>query len=133
MSTLHLSKADKIAFATAIAKKHAKESSEANASKIGTRLLRKFEKRIAAVPCGECKATLRKLNSMTPDAVELSRNEIVKEIYENSQKAGAAWWAKASMAVDKMLTNGVTMKHIIGLWLDESVKEERDAISKAAT
>lgn len=110
-----------------VAEVNAHELKVSTTSKIGTRLMEKFKSRIAAVPCSACKESMRRLNRMTPDYVEENRASLVDEIYENSQHAGVSWLAKASMAVDKMLTDGLTMHIVIGLWLDEAVAAERES------
>ena len=99
-------------------------------SKIGNRMLMKFASRVSALPCSECKRSIGYLNRRTADQVESDRDSIVQEIFNNSQNAGAAWWAKASMALDKIVTGGETMKTIIGLWLNEAIKEEREESAK---
>jgi hypothetical protein len=94
-------------------------------SQIGTRLLFKFKDRVGAVPCSACKATIRQLNQMTLDQVELDHDKIVDKIFENAQNAKMTWWAKVAAFADSVVTGGLASRTLISMWLREATTEEK--------
>jgi hypothetical protein len=99
-------------------------------SLVGTRLLLMFRERVAAVPCSDCKASMRRLNEMTVAQIRSIRDEMILEIEKNATKAGVAFWARILAATDQAITGGMATRHMIGVWLDE-VCEAEDAANAA--
>ena len=99
-------------------------------SRVGTRLLIMFRERVAAVPCSDCKATLKRLNEMTVEQIRSRRDATVAEIETNSQKASVVFWARILAATDQAITGGMATRAMIGVWLDEALDAE-DAANAA--
>lgn len=97
-------------------------------SNVGTILARLFKDRIGAVPCGNCKAVIGSLNSMTVEHIRNHAEEIIGRIEHNSKNAKSAWWAKLLAHADAVVTGGVVSRHLIAKWLAEACDEdEREA------
>jgi len=97
-------------------------------SRIGSVLAQIIADRIGAVPCGQCKSAIVKLNSMTPAEVQLARATIIADIASRAQKSAPAWWQKALIATDQFLHSGGT-EYMIGQWIDEACREEYNAVN----
>lgn len=65
-------------------------------SAIGTTLSKIFHDRIGQVPCGDCKAEIARLNTMTATDVMDDIDAIAARIIANA-KRNAKWWLKLSV------------------------------------
>lgn len=92
-------------------------------SKIGTNLAKTFHDIAGAIPCGDCKAALKELDSLTTEQVQAERDSWVKRITANTKKAAPRYWQKVVLSADQFLHLGGT-EYLIGMWLDEACNIE---------
>ncbi len=88
-------------------------------SSIGTNLAKIFKDEIAAIPCGECKQRIAKLNQMTASEVQADRANIVKTIASSAARNAPSWWQKILVIADQSLGTGFT-EDFIGKCLDRA-------------
>jgi hypothetical protein len=93
-------------------------------SQIGNTLVDFFSTGIGAIPCGECKAEILRLNRMTASEVSADRAAIIDRIEKNSRTADSRWYARLAAMADELITGGEVKKLLIGRWLDEAVEKE---------
>ncbi len=93
-------------------------------SKIGDRLQAIIEEELKGIiPCSLCKEKIRSLNEMTPDQVQESREEIVRDIASRAREEAPKFWQRIAVTIDQALNIGETERMIVG-WLDEAVNAE---------
>lgn len=98
---------------------------EVTVSKIGSRLKTKFASWVGAIPCGNCKNEISRLNRLTPEEAAAARDEIINRIEMNAKTATMPWYSRLAAKADGMATGGLGAKFLIGMLLDESIEEER--------
>ena len=69
---------------------------------------------------------VQELNGMTLDEVQLSREQIIKDIASRASQVAAKWWQGIVVAADQWLHLGGT-EYVIGLCVDEACEKERNA------
>jgi hypothetical protein len=92
-------------------------------SRIGSRLEKMFADEWGAVPCGDCKKAILKLNTMTVEQVRNLRSSVVHDISSRASKAVPQWWAKVLTSADQFLHIGGT-EYMIGRYVDRACLEE---------
>jgi len=92
-------------------------------SSIGTNLAKIFKDEIAAIPCGECKQRIAKLNQMTAAEVQADRVNIVTNIASSAARNAPSWWQKILVVADQALGTGFT-EDFIGTCLDRACGAE---------
>jgi hypothetical protein len=95
----------------------------AQVSRIGSRLEKMFADEWGAVPCGDCKRAILKLNAMTVEQVRSLRSSVVRDISSRASKAVPQWWAKVLTSADQFLHIGGT-EYMIGRYVDRACLEE---------
>jgi hypothetical protein len=95
----------------------------AQVSRIGSRLEKMFADEWGAVPCGDCKRAVLKLNAMTVEQVRSLRSSVVHDISSRASKAVPQWWAKVLTSADQFLHIGGT-EYMIGRYVDRACLEE---------
>ncbi len=76
-----------------------------------------------AIPCGECKAHILKLNSMTIAEIEESRTETISQITERAKAKAPKFWQRIAIRIDSALNIGETERRI-DKWLTEAIEME---------
>lgn len=103
-------------------------SSAQPVSQIGYRLADIFRKEWGAIPCGDCKQALLKLNLMTTAQAQEQRKQIVADITSRSSTAVPQYWAKILTSADKFLHLGGT-EYLIGHYFDRACREEDEHVA----
>lgn len=95
-------------------------------STIGDRLAQIFATKWGALPCGDCKKAIQKLNRMTAEQVRDSRQQIIADIASRASSAMPQYWAKILTSADQFLHLGGT-EYVIGQYVDRACQEEENA------
>jgi hypothetical protein len=95
-------------------------------SNIGDRLAQMFATEWGALPCGDCKKAIQKLNRMTIEQVRTTRQQVIADIASRASKAVPQYWAKILTSADQFLHLGGT-EFVIGRYIDRACQEEEDA------
>jgi len=102
-------------------------------SKIGTRLARIFAEKVAAVPCGDCKNAIVRLNQMTVAEVQAGRDKIIADILSRAARATPTWLKGVAISADQFLSRQFTSigieqtgytGYLIGVYIDRACDEE---------
>jgi len=80
-------------------------------SKIGTNLAKIFHDNVGQVPCGDCKAEIERLNTMTVTEVEADTEAIIGRIVSNA-KRNAAWWLRLSVKTLEVVHSEIHSEYI---------------------
>ena len=94
-------------------------------SGVGSRLERIFSTEWGAVPCGDCKKAIQKLNRMTVEQVRQDKKSIVADIVSRTSKSIPQYWAKVLTSADQFMHLGGT-EYVIGRYLDRACREEEE-------
>lgn len=92
-------------------------------SRIGDRLAKMFASEWGAVPCGECKRAITRLNRMTVEEVVEHRKELIKDIASRASTSLPQYWARILTAADQFVHLGGT-EYVIGRYLDQACEQE---------
>ena len=92
-------------------------------SHIGTRLSLIIKTRYKAAPCGQCRAAIARLNTMTPEEVQADRENIIADIASRAAAKAPHWWQSLLVKADQALGTG-KVDAMIGGWLDEAIAAE---------
>lgn len=89
-------------------------------SHIGDNLKVIIEAKVGAIPCGECKAEIRRLNTRTAAEVLAERDALAERIAERAQTKSPKWWQRWGA----MLAPGLAKSMVLD-WIDEAVAGEQ--------
>lgn len=97
--------------------------SDKKQSDIGTRLSEMFKTSWGAIPCGNCKADIAKLNFETAEEVQDKREYWIKKITRNAKAAAPKYWQRLAITANEFLHVG-GVEYLIGKYLDEACEAE---------